>query len=98
MQSNSKLTTTQKLYFKNLKAAHSDIKFAVDGKTTFAFKRKGNLMEFATAICSDNEKKNRLKVGQYYAISRFNWGCTVKLPDFLFDGLKNNNSHSGNFG
>ena len=98
MQSNSKLTTTQKLYFKNLKAAQTDVEFVTDGKTTFAFKRVGNLVEFATAVCSDNEKKNRRKVGQYYAISRFNWGNTVKLPDYHFSYLIDNNSHSGNFG
>jgi len=98
MQSNSKLSLSQRIDLRAFKSDNPAIEFAVDGKTTFAYKRKGNLIEFATAICSDNEKKNRAKVGQYYAIERFISGETVKLPDFLFDGLKNNNSHSGNFG
>ena len=87
MQSNSKLTKAQKTELKALKRALPNVRFAHMGKTTVAFKHTGNLVEFATAICADNEKKYRTKVGEMYALNRFDFGETVKLPFTQFDNM-----------
>jgi hypothetical protein len=80
MQSNSKLSDFEKRCLKQFCDANPDVKFATMGKTTIAFQHVGDLVEFATAICADNEKKNRNKVGKYWAMTRFENGQTVKLP------------------
>ena len=99
MLSNSKLTKAQKAYLKEMAVFNPQIKFEIVGELTIAFEHVGDTVEFATAICADNEKKNRRKVGQYYALSRFNWGATVKLPVYQFETmLEINCNHSGNFG
>ena len=99
MQSNSKLNNFEKALFKDYRKMLPDVQFAIMGKTTIAFKHVGDNVEFATAICADNEKKNRPKVGQYYALSRFNWGATVKLPVYQFETMLESNCYdSGNFG
>jgi hypothetical protein len=87
MQSNSKLAKSQKDFFKSLKRRMPGVNFATMGKTTIAFKKVGELVEFATAICADNEKKNRPKVGKYWALIRFDDGQTVKLPFFQFGNM-----------
>jgi hypothetical protein len=79
MQSNTKLTQEQKVSLKLLSARFPEIQFAIAGQTTFAFHRQGDIVEFATAICSNSEKKNRAKVGKFYAIDRYFSGRTVKL-------------------
>jgi len=79
MQSNSKLTAEQKDWLAIMSALHPEIQFEVVGKTTFAFERQGDIVEFATAICNDTEKKQRNKVGKYYALNRYFDGHTVKL-------------------
>lgn len=90
MQSNSKLTDLQKQFLKAKQLANPEVKFAIMGKTTIAFKHVGDNVEFATAICADTEKKNRPKVGKYYAIQRFENGQTVKMPFFQFDNMLEN--------
>lgn len=90
MQSNSKLTDLQKQFLKAKQLANPDVQFAIMGKTTIAFKHVGDNVEFATAICADTEKKNRPKVGKYYAIQRFENGQTVKMPFFQFDNMLEN--------
>ena len=80
MQSNSKLTADHKNIFKNICAELPDVQFEIMGKTTIALKQVGDNVEFATAICADNEKKNRPKVGKYHALVRFWNGQTVKMP------------------
>ncbi len=87
MQSNSKLTKSAKALFKDMRAELPDVKFAIMGKTTIAFKHVGDNVEFATAICADNEKKNRPKVGKFWAIRRFHNSQTVKLPFFQFGNM-----------
>ena len=77
MQSNSKLTQEQKDWLKE--SGHNEIKFEIVGKITFAYKHSGNFVEFSTAICSDSEKKQRNKVGKYFALCRFYDGHIVKL-------------------
>ena len=90
MQSNSKLTKDQKQYLKEMAEFNPKINFAIMGKTTIAFKHIGNLVEFSTAICADTEKKNRVKVGKYWAFTRFRDGQTVKMPFFQFDNMMDN--------
>jgi hypothetical protein len=82
MLSNSKLTQTQKDWLKE--SEHNEIQIVVIGKTTFAYKHYGHFVEFSTAICSNSEKKQRNKVGKYFALCRFYEGQTVtlKLEDF----------------
>lgn len=87
MQSNSKLTQDQKDWLKIMSALHPEIRFAIVGETTFAFQHKGNTVEFATAICADTEKKNRTKVGKYFALDRYFDGHTVKLKFEDFDNM-----------
>ena len=87
MQSNSKLTGLQKQLLKAKQLRNPDVKFAIMGKTTIAFKHVGDNVEFATAICADTEKKNRPKVGKYYALNRFENCQTVKLPFTQFDNM-----------
>lgn len=90
MQSNSKLNKFEKALFKDYSKMLPDVKFAIMGKTTIAFKHVGDNVEFATAICADNEKKNRPKVGKYWALVRFENRQTVKLPFFQFDNMLEN--------
>ena len=90
MNSNSKLTKGQKQWLKIMTYIDPEINFAIMGKTTIAFKYVGNLVEFATAVCGDNEIKNRPKVGKYWAFTRFEDGLTVKMPVFQFDNMLDN--------
>jgi hypothetical protein len=87
MQSNSKLNKVEKSLLKDFAKFMPQVKFAHMGKTTVAFAHVGNLVEFSTAICSDNEKKNRPKVGKYWAMTRFENGETVKMPFAQFDNM-----------
>ena len=90
MQSNTKLSKVEKALFKDCRKMLPDVQFAIMGKTTIAFKHVGDNVEFATAICADNEKKNRPKVGKCWALVRFENRQTVKLPFFQFDNMLEN--------
>jgi hypothetical protein len=87
MQSNTKLNEFEKSVFKDMQKFNPEVQFAHAGKTTIAFAHVGNLVKFATAICADNEKKNRPKVGKYWALSRFEQGQTVKMRHCDFDNM-----------
>jgi hypothetical protein len=87
MQSNTKLTKAEKAGLKALKRALPNVRFAHMGRTTVAFKHVGKLVEFSTAICAPNEKKYRTKVGEMYALNRFDFGETVKMPFTQFDNM-----------
>jgi hypothetical protein len=87
MFSNSKLTKTQKAYLKEMAEFNPQIKFETLGELTIAFSHVGDNVEFATAICSDNEIKNRPNVGKYVALNRFENGQTVKMPFDRFDNM-----------
>ena len=87
MQSNSKLNKFEKSVLKDARRLLPDLKFETMGKTTIAFQYVGELVEFATAICADTEKKNRAKVGKYWALTRFDAGQTVKLPFSQFHDM-----------
>ena len=98
MQSNTKLSKFEKSLLKDYRKMLPDVKFAIMGKTTIAFKHVGDNVEFATAICADNEKKNRPKVGKYFAIVRFENRQTVKMPFFQFDNMLENEECLGIWG
>lgn len=59
-------------------------------ETTIAFREKGNTVEFALSVMSPEETKFRRKVGEYYALDRYNTGQTayMKKVDF-YDMLFN---------
>jgi uncharacterized protein YkvS len=90
MQSNTKLGRFEKSAFKDMKKFNPHVQFALAGKTTVAFAHVGELVEFSTAICADNEKKNRPKVGKYWAMTRFENGQTVKMRFADFDNMIDN--------
>jgi uncharacterized protein YkvS len=90
MQSNSKLTKAQKTALKRMIKFMPHVQFAQTEKTTIAFAHVGNLVEFSTAICADNEKKNRPKVGKFYAIERFENMQTVKMRFADFNNMIDN--------
>lgn len=79
MLSNTKLDSFQKDMLKSMREFNPDVQFAHIGQTTFAYQICGNLVEFATAICSEHEKKNRKKVGKFHALERFENAQTVKV-------------------
>ena len=87
MESNTKLTQDQKDWLKIMSALHPEIRFAIVGETTIAFQHQGDTVEFATALCHNTEKKNRTKVGKYFALDRYFDGHTVKLKFEDFDNM-----------
>lgn len=87
MLSNSKLTKDQKAELKEMLEFSPKIQFEIVGNLTIAFSHVGDTVEFATAICADNEKKNRPKVGKYVAACRLVSGESVKMPFDRFDNM-----------
>lgn len=86
MLSNTKLNMWEKDSLKSMREfTNPDVKFYHMGQTTFAYQICGNFVEFATAICSDHEKKNRKKVGKFHALTRFENNQTVKMLRNDFD-------------
>jgi len=84
---NTKLTLSQKTLRKELKneALADGVQILnLNDKTVMVFKDKGNTVEFALAVKSQDEQKFRLKVGEYYALDRFYSGQTVKMAKLEF--------------
>lgn len=81
MASNTKLSTDQKLFRKEMReyAKHEKWKIAHNGVTTLVYKDRGNTVEFSIAVTSPDESKFRRKVGEYYALRRFEDGETVAM-------------------
>lgn len=75
MQSNSKLTPEQKQELKAMKAEFfkaGGVIFSGDNGVTVAIVRTGaRAGKFSVSIASNDEKKNRPKVGAYVALMRF---------------------------
>jgi hypothetical protein len=70
--SNSKLTKEQKIQLKAFKRNNPDIVFVSVEYVTVCLRKTGeNTAMFANALASLDEKKFRVKVGQYYAMQRF---------------------------
>ena len=71
--SNSKLTQTEKDFLKDyLKPCYPNVKFYTIGRVTFAYEITGKkMMNISWSIASKDEKKLRAKVGQYFALARF---------------------------
>jgi hypothetical protein len=80
MQANTKLDTFEKRILKQLKIDLAGVDVMImDGKTTMAFKPLGNTVEFALSVMAPTEKKFRRKVGEYWALIKFENGQTVKM-------------------
>ena len=77
MFSNSKLTKAQKAYLKEMAEFNPQIKFETLGELTIAFSRVGDNVEFATAICADNEIKNKRLIKYVYLNLDFNSFITI---------------------
>ena len=94
MASNSKLTPNQKICLKTVlrpMQARKGIRLARNETTTMAFMERGNTVEFSLSVASPDEMKFRRKVGDFWALTRFDCGETVKMgkEDFaiLQDGM-----------
>ena len=87
MTSNSKLTPEQNAERKELKFAAfaQGIALAHNGKTTIAFKHKGNTVELALSVASPDEVKFRRKVGEFFALCKFFDGATITMSKWDFD-------------
>lgn len=85
MLSNTKLTDYQKNCLRKLRT-FQNTEFVSNGETTIAYRELGNTFEFSTAIMSQDERKFRPKVGEFYARDRFDNGFTVKMGryDFMY--------------
>jgi hypothetical protein len=85
MRSNSKLTPYQKAELVDMKLT-TYAELVNNGETTIAYKERGNIVEFSMSVMSPNEKKFRRKVGEYFALIRFDLNQTVKMSrhDFFY--------------
>ena len=90
MQSNTKLNQAQKEDRKILKGEFAG-NLMQNGKTTVAYVDRGNTVEFSLAVVSPDEKKFRRKVGEYHALSRFEFGETVRMDKQEFSYYLNDN-------
>jgi len=81
MKSNTKLTKTQKQGLKNFKGANPTAVFARSNAVTVLLAEDfpgSNVLRLSVSVCSPKEKKNRRKVGQYYAML----GESVPVPRY----------------
>ena len=84
---NTKLNAGQKIILKELLNPNKASKgFGIkhNFRTTVVFVESGDFVEFATSTMGKSETKFKRKVGQFYALSRFARGLTVKLPKNVF--------------
>lgn len=84
MLSNTKLGKFDKEILRAMKDENPKITLSNNMETTIAFKESINTVEFALSVMSPNEKKFRRKVGEYWAMIRFNEGVTVKMAKHDF--------------
>ena len=88
MQANTKLGAFEKELLKNLKAVMPDVKVVnLDNKSTMAYLPRGNTVEFALSVMAPTENKFRRKVGEYWALTKFENGQTVKMDKFDFETM-----------
>lgn len=93
---NTKLTPEQKAELKEMKDYLKDLTHwpvnvvNLDNKTTMAYCVMGNTVEFSLSVMSADEEKFRRKVGEYYALDRFNNDQTVKMDKFDFQTMTEN--------
>jgi hypothetical protein len=89
MTSNSKLTQAQKqdrkFMLSNLTT--QGVVVVTDGVMTIAYRELGDLVEFCTSIMGNGEQKFRRKVGEYYALDRFDHGFTIKVTQDAFNDI-----------
>lgn len=90
MSSNSKLESYQKARRKTLREkflSEGGVIVRVEG-VTVALKRSGKSMgQFSVSVCSEDEIKDRCKVGEFYALDRFYFDSRtpVRLLDDDFE-------------
>ena len=94
--SNSKLNTYQKSARKDmlreLKEAGGFVFSFPDNGVTIVIRRTGAMMgEFACAIVSPDENKNRQKVGEYFALDR--WMYYGTQPVFIGEKFEDDAAH-----
>lgn len=89
MVSNSKLTMYQQTVraFNRKTAKLNKWAIAHNGATTIVYKCRGNTTEFAMSVASPDETQFRRKVGEFYALRRFQEGETVKMLNSDFADL-----------
>jgi hypothetical protein len=86
MQANTKLNSYQKETLKSMKANMPSVTVLnLDNVTTMAYSPCGNTVEFTLSVMAPTEKKFRRKVGEYYALTRFENGQIVIMAvhDFM---------------
>jgi hypothetical protein len=84
---NSKLTPSQKIERKNLKAdaISEGVQIVnLDDKSVMAYREQGNTVEFALSVMAPYEQKFRVKVGEFYALDKFFDNQTVKMDKHDF--------------
>ena len=84
MQANTKLNAGQKEFLKTIKARNPKVTLCNNGQTTIAYMDRGNTVEFSLSVAAPTEKKFRRKVGEYFALLRFNDQETVKMASIDF--------------
>lgn len=88
MSSNSKLNSLQKQERKQLKADFlkaGGVIVHVEGVTVALMRTGENTGLFSVSVASVDEQKDRRKVGEFYALDRWNWGtelpCRLRTTD-----------------
>lgn len=88
MFSNTKLTAGQKLTLKLFKKQMpKNMAFGHWGRVTVLIQITGNVIKFSTSVASPYEKKLRKKVGEWYALERWNMKQYAVLPNYDGNGL-----------
>jgi len=86
MSSNSKLDAIQKADRKAMRAQFirdGGVIVRVEGVTVTLIRSGQSMGQFSVSVCSEDEKKDRRKVGEYHALNRFYLG--VRTPVRLRD-------------
>lgn len=79
MASNTKLNFAEKEFLRDMRLAQKNVKIVVEWQTTIAYREFPNTIEFSLSVASPDEKKFRVKVGEYHARNRMDNGETVKM-------------------
>lgn len=89
MASNTKLEGSQKALRAILRkeAKMYDRMIANNGVTTLVYRNCGHCVQFAMAVASPEESQFRRKVGEFYALCRFEDGEVVSMLRGDFENL-----------
>lgn len=85
LASNSKLTPAEKMILREYRTEQVGTVLYRNSDTTVVCKYGSDVVRFATSVRSPNETKNRNKVGEYRARSRFENGevSILNVGDFM---------------